>query len=533
MDSGHYLLEFLTAGEMKSLKHYFLSPVNKELKETSKEPLQSSQSVNEISAAKQEEKETVVTSVKEKKKKESKSKKLVSDTPCEPVNGKTHEEEKGLILQSEIEVTVDEKEKIPRADSPVLTPKSNAFQLLMSQKKNVTPEKEPEKKKKSLSHKDSKTLDNYGSETVQPSKSKKKSLSLSNAKSKKLPEVPAPADDINETAGNKTDKELSNGPAEEPARPQRATRQAKEKAKKSFEMLDELLAEEEYSTPKSKRQSRKKEEPEQHRKKTAEKPTQPFQEEKVKKRKKVISSDDEQKCSPTKVQTTRARIDKEKQSPTKYTKKADESQVRMEIDEPEPSKDLPKEKSTQEREKKPAELNEVDSEDDFVLFKKSKKRKMSQKEKTTTSPEKITPNVNKKSIAGYFTSISKDEAIKRAAVSLESAKTQTIKADIHVEPAGNQRKRSMGPSGRLSSSKSPNGADTIEVLESITLETKNEDVVVKEKSPIKTPVNKLMHRKKRLWEMKVKLLSPAKTVSEASSIASDSDSIYSGNFCFL
>jgi len=530
---------------MKSLKHYFLSPASKEQKETSKEPLQSSQSVNENSAAKQDEdKETVVViaSAKEKRKKnhqekkEPKSKKHIVETSCEPVNGKTHAEENSIILQKEIEVIVDKRGKSPRADSPVLTPKSNAFQLLMSQKKNITPENEPEKKKKSPTLKDNKTLE-HGSEpgnTVQQSKTKKKILSLSNAKSKKLVDVAA--DDVKETASNKTDKEmpkeLSSGPVEEPARPQRASRQAKEKAKKSFLISDEERSEEEYSTPRSKRSSRRKEELNKHDKKTAEESLKPIQDkkgdEKLKKRKM-----DEQKCSPTKVQTNRSRKIEEKQSPKKDTKAADESPIEMEIDEPEPPKELFKNESTKKQEEKPAEPKEVDSEDDFVLFKKSKKRKMSQKDKTT-SPEKIAPAAIKKSIAGYFMTISKDEAIKRAAVTLESAKTQTIKADVHVEPEGNQRKRSMGPSGRLSSSKSPNGADSIEVLESIPLETRNEDASttndgVKDKSPMKTPLNKLMHRKKKLWEMKVKLLSPAKTVSEASSVADDSDITDSGN----
>jgi hypothetical protein len=526
------------AGEMKSLKHYFLSPPTKEQKETSKEPLQSSQSVNENPAAKQEEKETVIASAKEKRKKnhqekkESKSEKLIVEISCEPVKGKTHAEENCIIMEKEIEVILDKKGTSPRTTSPVLTPKSNAFQLLMSQKKNITPETETEKKKKSPSVIDNKTAE-HGSEqgnTVQQSKTKKKSLSLSNAKSKKLVDVTA------EIASKETDKEmpkeLSNGPVEEPARPQRASRQAKEKAKKSFLMSDEERSKEEYSTPRSKRSSRKKEELEKHDKKTAQKPTKPIQDkkgdEKLKKRK-----IDEEKCSPTKVQTNQARKIEEKPSTKRDAMAADESPVEMDIDEPEPSKELFKDESTKKQEEKPAEPKEVDSEDDFVLFKKSKKRKLSQKDKAK-SPEKITPTANKKSIAGYFTSISKDEAIKRAAVTLESAKTQTIKADVHVEPAGNQRKRSMGPSGRLSSSKSPNGADSIEVLESISLETRNEDTSgtndgVKEKSPMKSPLNKLMHRKKKLWEMKVKLLSPAKTVSEASSVADDSDITDSGN----
>lgn len=506
---------------MKSLKDYFLSPANKEPKEAPKEPLQSSQRANENSTAKQEEKETVVNSSKEKRKKhqekkDSKSKKPLVDNSCEPANGKTRNEQSGSDVQGESEVSLDGKGKSPRAASPISTPKSNAFQLLMTSKKKIAiPENESEKKIKSLSLKDSKssTQESDTGRKAQHSESKKKSLSLSKTKSKKQAE--AAADDIKDADKDKP-KELPNGPVEEPARPQRASRQAKEKAKKSFVLSDEEIAEEKISTPKSKKLSRKKEGQLNYNKKITEKATKSVQDKKVvekfKKRKMVISSDDEQECSVSK---------EEKQSP----KKTEES--KMEIDEPEPSKKLPEEQKITS-----SEPINVDSDDDFVL-KKSKKRKISQKEKISASPEKNTPNGTKKTIAGYFTTISKDEAIKRASVALDSAKTQTIKADVHIEPAGNQRKRSMGPSGRLSSSRSPKGADSIEVLESIPLETRNEEVVVEEKSPMKTPL-KLMKRRKSLWQMKVKLLSPAKTVSEASSIASDIDTTDSGKFlCFF
>lgn len=514
---------------MKSLKDYFLSPANKEPKEAPKEPLQSSQRANENSensTAKQEEKDTVVNSSKEKRKKhqekrDTKSKKPLVDNSCEPVNGKTGNEQKGSDVQGESEVISDGKGKSPRAASPISTPKSNAFQLLMtSQKKIVIPENDSEKKIKSLSLKDSKssTQESETGRKAQPSESKKKSLSLSKTKSKNQAE--ATADDIKDADKDKP-KELLNGPVEEPARPQRASRQAKEKAKKSFVLSDEEIAEEKISTPKSKKLSKKKEDSEIFNKKITEKATKSVQDkkavEKFKKRKMVISSDDEQECSLSK---------EEKHSPQKNTKmKTEESQ--MEIDEPEPSKKLPDEQKIAS-----SEPINVDSDDEFVL-KKGKKRKISQKEKIAASPEKNTPNGTKKTIAGYFTTISKDEAIKRAAFALDSAKTQTIKADVHIEPAGDQRKRSMGPSGRLSSSRSPKGADSIEVLESIPLETRNEEVVVEKKSPMKTPL-KLMKRRKSLWQMKVKLLSPAKTVSEASSIASDIDTTDSGKFlCFI
>ncbi|CAB3369889.1 Hypothetical predicted protein [Cloeon dipterum] len=165
------------------------------------------------------------------------------------------------------------------------------------------------------------------------------------------------------------------------------------------------------------------------------------------------------------------------------------------------------------------QLKVKDVKEEQTISKKSSKRKR----KTTSSDEETKPaspeiaaKVAKKSIFGYFTPISKDEALKRAAKALEVPKVQTIQADVHPEPVYSQKRRSMGPCGRAVQSTSPQ-EQSIEVLE-VTYEPAAGQL---ESPKDPSPMNK--KKNKKPFQLRVKLLSPVKSVSESSCYSSSSD----------
>ncbi|XP_059472600.1 enhanced level of genomic instability 1-like isoform X2 [Neocloeon triangulifer] len=484
---------------MKSLKHYFSSPnaASKEQVDSSKEPLHD---VSENSNLKPAPGSKINTTNKSKKTDDSSEKrKKERKSISVPKVKKSKESEDDVIECSEekkVNGAKDEEvqvnghkplaDKIDSPSTPQVTPKPNAFQMIMSQKKYANSDSESERKKKEPRKKDKKRSE----AKVNPSLEKEAVVDL-----------------LEDGDGKKNDESV--GPRS------RRRRQAKEKTK-SFLDSDEDDVFESKAKPSGRS------------KKSEKSGSKDVIEDEIKVVEAEDSDDDifkSDKKKPSRKRTRgsdeevkpKANLPAEKPKEKKLNKKSSPEVELKKMEENKKPNALEKLMST----KKP----EVDSEEEFFVSKKGNKRKRESGDETPlSSPQKTAPKVQKKSsIAGYFTPISRDEALKRAAEAFEAPKVQTVTADVHPEPPNARTRRSMGPAGRQVSSKSPKEDETIEVLDV------TEEATIKQDS-FETPKKKMgTMKKKRLWELRVRLLSPAKTVSEASnsgwsSTSSESDS---------
>ncbi|XP_065343215.1 enhanced level of genomic instability 1 [Cloeon dipterum] len=458
---------------MYSLEHYFSPSIVSRKADLPKEPLQD---VSENTKQDSDSSRQVISNVKAAKRRKAKSKK-----PGGSINGeieKTVNTNEGDAKKSDFGENGQPSQQVePQKDSQSvenITPpssKPNAFQLLMSQKKKKSPVGEDEKKRLNFS--------------------------LKSAKKTKPEE--------GEKLVSENDKDAKNESATENGRKSRRT---KETPKLLLDDDSDDLFESSVSKSSGKSKTRSKRQA----KKTSEVAALKSRKNKSGKRKKIISSDDEEvENSPVPKVT-----DKKKKAVEKNKSDAAEA---MEVDAQEGV-----EETVEPKQPAPQMQSEVkDAKEEQSISKKSSKRKR----KTTSSDEETKPatpdivaKVAKRSIFGYFTPISKDEALKRAAKAMEAPKVQTIQADVHPEPVDSQKRRSMGPRGRAVRSTSPREQESIEVLE-VTYESAEGTLESPKKpSPMKVKKNK----NKKPFQLRVKLLSPVKSISEASCHSSSSDS---------